>query len=196
VVRGLLFALLIAAPNGFGVTSSNLMARFGPPTMQRFQVGAITVTVEYAAGRVTAVQFAPPEKTVAEINEFFQPAISEGQVLVPSHVAWRLGAPAAERFTAAPGVVLMVTYDARRTATEVRIESTVPDGDVAAVEANRLVDELAPPSQRIGAWRGRAMAMGCCTVTVDEWDNVSITRSYGCAEGRMQSATVRWGAKP
>jgi hypothetical protein len=166
--------------------------------MQQFAVGTLQVSVEYKEGRVTAVQVVTGEGEPpmdARVAEFAGLAATDPEMfhsLLPVHVESRFGAPVTERYVAAPGMALIVTYDAHRTAAEVRMETE----SVAASEIDRVIDELAPPTMRAGTWRGMAMATGCSSVRTDEWENVTITRTYACDPAeRITQAAVLFTAK-
>jgi hypothetical protein len=181
--------------NGYAVTASDLQARYGPPTMQQFAVGRLRVSVEYKEGRVAAVGVdkgePPMDARLAELADLAATDPVTFHSLLPVHVESRFGAPVAERFLAAPGMTLIVTYGGSRAAAEIRIETAS-----AASEIDRVIDELAPPTLRAGTWRGMAMATGCSSVRTDEWENVTITRTYACdPTQRITQATVRFTAK-
>jgi hypothetical protein len=118
----------------------------------------------------------------------------------------RFGPALVERFTAAPGIELTATYDKERTATEIAIVPTrsLLDADdqarfMPAPDVERILDEIAPVWTRTGTLRGGSMQSGCFEIRIEDFDNLSITRSFHhCrlpSEDMMMQATVRWGPR-
>jgi hypothetical protein len=118
----------------------------------------------------------------------------------------RFDAPVAERFAAMPGIALTATYDKQRTATEIAIAPLrlLLDADdqahfMPALDAERILDEIAPVWTRTGTPGGGSMQSGCNEIRIEEFDKLSITRSFHhCrlpAEDLMLQATVWWGPR-
>jgi hypothetical protein len=118
----------------------------------------------------------------------------------------RFGAVVAERFVAEPGIALTATYDKVRAATEIAIapmRSVLETDDEAQFmpvpDVERILDEIAPRWTRTGSLGGGSMQSGCNETRIEEFDNLSITRSFHhChlpAEDLMMQTVVRWGAR-
>jgi len=118
----------------------------------------------------------------------------------------RFGPALVERFTAAPGIDLTATYDKERAATEIAMvpaRSPLDADDRArfmpAPDLERILEEIAPVWTRTGRLGGGSMQSGCSEIRIEEFDNLSITRSfYHCrlpSEDMTMQATVRWGPR-
>ena len=123
-------------------------------------------------------------------------AATSGLPLTSVDVESRFGPPVAERFVAAPSIRMVATYDDRRTATEILIEPFDQSQFIAALEGEQIVDELVPVWTRMGAPRVTSIFSGCNEVRIEEFENVTITRSYHhCkmpAEDLMTQAIIGW----
>ena len=123
-------------------------------------------------------------------------ATSPGLPLTPIAIESRFGPPVSEQFLAAPSIKVTATYDDKRTAKEIQIEPADQTQKIVAAEGDQIVRDLVPPWTRLGTPRSGIMFMGCNELRVEEWENVTITRSYHhCnmpAEDQMVQATIRW----
>jgi hypothetical protein len=97
----------------------------------------------------------------------------------------RFGQAVVERFAVTPGIALTATYDAARAATEIVIAPTraLLDTDdeahfMPALDVERILDEIAPAWTRTGTVAGGSMQSGCNESRIEEFDRLSITRSF------------------
>jgi hypothetical protein len=68
-----------------------------------------------------------------------------------------------------------------------------------ALDVESILDEIAPPWTRTGTLKGGSMQSGCNQVLIEEFEKLSITRSFHhCrlpAEDVVMQAGVRWGPR-
>ena len=125
-------------------------------------------------------------------------ASEHGLVLSSAAFQARFGTPVTEEFTADTDIGLTATYDTAGKASEVYIaafqsllDATVFPQNLPALNVDRILYELVPPSERNGEVRGPVMVMGIVAATSVQFDHVSISRVT--VGDLVQNATVRWG---
>ncbi len=108
-------------------------------------------------------------------------------------VQGRFGTPVSERFVAEPGVALTTTYNGSGVTSEVKVTPVEPAQSISSLTADRILNEVAPVWSRAGKPQLAMMMSGTVGVRIEEYDDVTITRSF--QGDAITQATVTGGPR-
>ena len=110
----------------------------------------------------------------------------------------KFGHPDDRGYAVSPNVRLTVTYgeDQRACLLELRSKTQVSGNreqqGFKPEIADRVLNDIAPQAMRAGTSRKMSEQMGCAAMTMEEYSNVSITRSTDECKGTVQALVIQW----
>ncbi len=171
---------------------SDIIDWFVPPSIQHgmaeIYLGAMVEMTDGATTihRVRAIrendQRPDREATIDRKSGLFASAVD---------VQARFGPPVSERFVAEPGVALTATYNASGVASEIKVTAVEPAPSISSLTADLIVNEVAPAWSRTGKPQLAMMMSGMVGLRIEEFDDVTITRSF--QGDAITQAAVTWG---